>query len=329
MAHIRERSGKYFVEVQKNGIRKAATFRTKAEAKNWAAQTESDILAMKIGNYSKHTFLKAIDRYLKEISPQKKSYAKEKLRFEMLKRDFPQIVKKPLSEVAPADIAFWRDTRLKSVSNATVLRELSIIGNLFTVARKEWGWCGESPIPMIKKPSPPAPRERRITPSEVKKICRQLGYVTGRIETKSQEVALVFLIALRTGMRSGEILDLNKDRVNFKDRVLIVPHKTQHITGRERKIPITRHTVRLLGYLEKRGYYFTVDDKSRDALFRKAKKAQKIKDLHFHDSRAEALTRLAKKVDVMTLAKISGHKDLKILFNTYYRETAEDIAKRL
>jgi integrase len=74
---------------------------------------------------------------------------------------------------------------------------------------------------------------------------------------------------------------------------------------------------------------FTVSDTSRDALFRKACKALLIDDLHFHDARAEALTRLARKVDVMTLAKISGHKDLKQLLSTYYRETAQEIAARL
>lgn len=41
------------------------------------------------------------------------------------------------------------------------------------------------------------------------------------------------------------------------------------------------------------------------------------------------LTRLSRKVDVMTLAKISGHTDLRILQEVYYREAAEDIAARL
>ena len=40
-------------------------------------------------------------------------------------------------------------------------------------------------------------------------------------------------------------------------------------------------------------------------------------------------TLLARRVDVMTLARISRHKDLRILLNTYYRESAEDIAARL
>ncbi|MBL3575740.1 hypothetical protein JMK10_16285 [Rhodovulum sulfidophilum] len=41
------------------------------------------------------------------------------------------------------------------------------------------------------------------------------------------------------------------------------------------------------------------------------------------------LTRLSAKVDALTLAKISGHRDLSILLNAYYRETAADIAKKL
>jgi integrase len=65
-----------------------------------------------------------------------------------------------------------------------------------------------------------------------------------------------------------------------------------------------------------------------DATFRKLKRKANILDLHFHDSRAEAATRLAAKVDVLTLARILGHRDIRSLM-IYYRESAEDIAKRL
>ena len=51
-----------------------------------------------------------------------------------------------------------------------------------------------------------------------------------------------------------------------------------------------------------------------------------LQDLHFHDSRADALTRLSRRMDVMRLARISGHRDLRQLLQTYYRETAADVA---
>ena len=46
-------------------------------------------------------------------------------------------------------------------------------------------------------------------------------------------------------------------------------------------------------------------------------------------SAERAMREALEKVDVMTLAKISGHKDLRILQSVYYRETAEQIAARL
>lgn len=44
---------------------------------------------------------------------------------------------------------------------------------------------------------------------------------------------------------------------------------------------------------------------------------------------ATALTLLSRKMDALTLARISRHKDLNILMQRYYRETAESISARL
>ncbi|BBF09344.1 integrase [Haemophilus influenzae] len=65
-----------------------------------------------------------------------------------------------------------------------------------------------------------------------------------------------------------------------------------------------------------------------DHNFRKLKKMEGLENanLHFHDTRRE---RLAEKVDVMVLAKISGHRDLSILQNTYYAPDMAEIAQRL
>ena len=54
----------------------------------------------------------------------------------------------------------------------------------------------------------------------------------------------------------------------------------------------------------------------------------KIEDLTFHDSRHEACTRLARKIDVLDLARMIGHRDLRSLM-TYYNPSASEIADRL
>ena len=72
-----------------------------------------------------------------------------------------------------------------------------------------------------------------------------------------------------------------------------------------------------------------IDSLQVDALFRKAKKKALIGDLHFHDTRREATTRLAKILDVMELARITGHTELRILQAAYYAPKVEDLASKL
>ncbi len=94
-------------------------------------------------------------------------------------------------------------------------------------------------------------------------------------------------------------------------------------TGR-RLIPVGRVAGKLL-----QRPAFVVGANEASTLFAKLTRQLCIDGLTFHDARATALTLLAKKVNVLTLAKISGHRDANLLLNVYYRETAADIAARL
>ena len=329
MAYFRKVKAGWRVEVERNGVRSSGTFRTRAEGAGWASKIEAEIGAMKRGAYPRKTLGDAIDRYLREVTPGKRGKRAETLRLEALVREFKHLAGLQLVDVDTPQLATWRDARAALVTPGTVQREINLLRNLFTVARDEWRWCGHAPFVGLRMPGQNAPRTRRVLPAEVRIICRSLGYVTGRVRTKQQEVAIAFLIGLRTGMRASEILSLSDATVSLTDRVASVPHKMQYLTGRPRQLPLTRPGVRLLSYLAGRGKFFTVSAGSLDALFRKVRDRTLIADLHFHDSRAEALTRLARKVDVMTLARISGHKDLRVLLDTYYRESAADIAGRL
>jgi integrase len=329
MAYVRRRGKRWKAEVERNGVRLAQSFDTKAEATAWAAQEEAAILAGKRGQFPAKTFAQAIERYVEEVTPSKATAKTEEHRFEAIRKKYPALVKRLLTELRPEHIAEWRDDRLKKVTAGTVQRDLNSLSHLFTVAREEWRWMGESPLKGMRQPGDNPPRERRISCKEVRRICRRLGYRTGvKPATLSAQVALMFLVGIRTAMRAGEIHQLGDATVDKARRVARVKHKTQHLTGRPREIPLTKAALRLMAPLSG-PQWFTVSHTSRDALFRKACASCLIDDLHFHDSRAEALTRLSRKVDVMTLARISGHKDLRVLMASYYRESAEQIAARL
>lgn len=94
-------------------------------------------------------------------------------------------------------------------------------------------------------------------------------------------------------------------------------------TGRV-EVPVGRVAAKLLNRPP-----FQVGANEASTLFAKLTKQLLIDGLTFHDTRASALTWLARKVDVMTLARISRHRDLKMLMDHYYRETATEIASRL
>jgi len=54
-----------------------------------------------------------------------------------------------------------------------------------------------------------------------------------------------------------------------------------------------------------------------------------LSDVHFHDIRHEAASRLAEKLsNVLELSAVTGHRDLRML-KRYYHPRAEDLAKKL
>ena len=144
-----------------------------------------------------------------------------------------------------------------------------------------------------------------------------------------------YMVSLHTALRSGEVLRMARSNVDLDRRVYrLDAHKTDAHVG-VRHVPFTKRAAKLLRVLDDaakksgRDAYFTVSDGSRDTLWRKVRDRVMVSELHYHDSRAAALTWLARRYDVMTLAKISGHTDIQQLYSAYYRESAVDIAARL
>lgn len=126
-------------------------------------------------------------------------------------------------------------------------------------------------------------------------------------------------------MRSGEIVGLRWDDVDLEGRVAHLPITKN---GSARDVPLSLEAVRLLEALPKADPVFDLDSAQRDALWRKLRDRAGVVGLTFHDARHLAVTRLAKKLDVLDLARMVGHKNIQMLMR-YYNASASDIAKRL
>lgn len=330
MATIKQRGDKWRAQVRLRGESKSATFLRHSDAKAWVAREESRIMDSVQGNASRnHTFADILTRYMIEVTPSKRGEREETYRIKRIVQT--QIAGIVLSELRPQDIADWRDMRLQQVSAASVKRELTTISSVCEHAMKEWGLLNDNPVRKINKPKEPKARTRRPSHDEINRICTALLFddkCTDKPELAMQRVALAMLFAIETAMRAGEICGLQWSDISTERRIA---HLRMTKNGDSREVPLSSRALEIISML--RGIdeesVFAVDTGTLDALFRRARDKCGIEDLHFHDTRREALTRMSKKVPVEMLAKISGHRDLRILLNVYYRPDMSEIADLL
>ena len=149
-------------------------------------------------------------------------------------------------------------------------------------------------------------------------------------ESKSERIGAAIAFAIETAMRAGGICGITWEDVNLERRTVHLP-KTKN--GNPKTVPLSTTAVKVLQQLQTledcQRKAFNLKSDSLDVNFRKTRNKCLIDDLHFHDLRREALTRLARKVDVLNLAKISGHTDLRILQKVYCAPDMSDIALML
>lgn len=319
MASIRKTGDKWRAEVARGGDRRSKTFATKTEAKDWAARQEYEILnGAKVAAGLK--LAEVLDRYAREVSPTHRGHLWEAMRLAAFGRD--RLGGLALGKISQSDIAEWRDRRLRQVAPGTVRREMVLLSAVFTQARNEWKLIGASPMTDVAKPSEPPARDRRPTADEMARLALVFG---DDMSLMTARVWQAFLFAVETGMRAGEICGLTWERIDLSRRVARLP-MTKNGTARE--VPLSSAAVAIIQDLPRMSPVFGLTTRQVDAIWRKNRARAGVDGLNFHDSRHEAITRLAKKLDVLSLARMVGHRDIRQL-QSYFNESAEDLAKRL
>jgi integrase len=317
-------NGGYRAQVYVRGVRDTKVFRTKREATAWAAARETELR----GNASKpvserHTLREAAERYAEEVSPAKRGRKYEQARLAAFARE--PIAALPLSAVTADVLAAWRDSRLRVVTTGTVLREMTLIRSVLEQCRREWLWLEDNPIQDVRRPAAPDHRQVLIRWRQIRAMLRAMRWTPrARIQSVGQSVACCFLLALRTGMRAGELTGLTWDRVRA-DYVILPLTKTV-----PRTVPLSSKAQRVLRQM--RGWddvsVFGLTAATLDALFRKYRARCGLSGFTFHDSRHVAATMLARRLDVLELCRMFGWSSTKHAL-VYFNASASDIARRL
>ena len=140
MASIDKRGDVWRARVRIKGFTpKTRSFDTKAEAEQWAARIESQLLAGEDtcpDFASEMTLSEALERYAKEVTPTKKGAEQELWRIRAWQ-------KRPLASLKLSTAAHFSEFKMErqseSKSSNTIRLDLMLISAVFKKARKAWG----------------------------------------------------------------------------------------------------------------------------------------------------------------------------------------------
>ncbi|MBO1856863.1 tyrosine-type recombinase/integrase [Burkholderia cenocepacia] len=295
----------------------------------------------------------AIHRYLAEVSPTKKScYAEHSIARAWLAT---RLQGRPIDRLRNTDLIAVRDEWAETKAAATVVRRLAFLSHVYTVARKDWGHTElANPAQLVRRPTVRDARDRRLyTEIRLRGVREatcprdELGWIID--STQSAELPVILTLATETAMRRAEICKMRREHVDLMHGVIHLPETKN---GTARYVPMTpwaRETLRV--YLQgrsPRGPIFRITAGAATRAFVRACRRARhryemlcrqlgrrpnpayFRDLRFHDLRHEATSRLASIFELHELAKITGHKDTRMLLRYYHpdgRELARKIAR--
>ena len=331
MASIRKRirsdgTTSYRVDVRLKGFPpQRATFKRLTDAKKWGGQIEA---AIREGRYfktteaRKHTVEKAITRYKDSVLPTKKDGKKQENQLDWWADEIGPYT---LADVSPALLGEARDKLAQDRAPATVVRYLAALSHVFTVAVKEWGWLEDNPMRKVTKPKEPRGRVRFLSDDEAGPKGEIIEGERTRLlnacdKSSNSYLETIVVLALSTGMRQGEILNLRWPDVDLNSGRIVL-HETKN--GERRVVPLLGRARELLRELSKvrrldTDLLFPGRNPKKPVFIRtpwlEAVKAAGIEDLKFHDLRHSAASyMLMSGASLGEIAELLGHKTLQMV----------------
>lgn len=354
MATIRKRGTKFQAQIRRHGFAEfSKTFHKLADAKEWARcleiQADRQELPPSRKLLSTTTLAQLVLRYQKDVIPGKKGAEIEMIILNAFLRH--PICRKRLCDLNTADFAGYRDERLQKITAKSLKRQLSPIQNMFEIAKDEWRIpFKENPLAKLNLKSTDNKRERRLREGELERLADAAK------ANRNPYVLPIVLFALETAMRRGEMLSLRWGNVDL-ERLSVTVRESKN--GHSRIIPLTHKALLLLNNMRNtKKEIYNGAGAQFDPIFRltletlsanRSKKDNQIElcdcifpitpnalrlswericrragigDLHFHDLRHEAISRLFELgLTVPEVASISGHRDMRMLLRYAHADT--------
>jgi integrase len=310
------RNGKWYIDYYADGLRiRECVGKSKTEAINALAVRKAEIVQGRYNFESKKRsplFEEFADEYLKYSEANKKSFKRDISSLGNIK---PCFKGKRLSDICALDVERYKSNRKNQVKPGTVNRELSCLKHLYTKAI-EWGKAENNPCKGVKMFREDNKKERILSDVEAEKI----------IAASTENLKAIIITALKTGMRLGEILNLQWKDVEL-DKGVITVEKSKN--GKVRKIPINKLLTNILSNIKTKGKIFVFGNGVKPLVnvrdtFLRAVKAAGVDHVRFHDLRHTFATNLVMNgFDIVTVKELLGHSSIEMTMR-YSHPTPEN-----
>ena len=251
------------------------------------------------------TFPELAEKYLEFINGRLKSAYDMGLFVKTLIERFKN---KSLSDFTMQDLEIFQTDWVKKYSIAYTNRLTAVLKRMFTKAY-DWELIGEDVLKRVRKV--------KLLKGENKRLRYLSGEEAERlISASNKELKPIVITALNTGMRKSEILHLTWDRVDLKNRIILLDITKN---GERREIPVNNTLLNVLsGIIRniKTDYVFYNPETLKSYYdikksFATALRKAHIIDFHFHDLRHTFASRLVMGgVDLTTVKELLGHKSI-------------------
>lgn len=306
MASIRNRNGRWHVQVRRSGTKSVnRTFTLKSDAQLWAREQERAIELDGCDKPNKEllndTLSDLLKRYELEIAPSKKSYHVERYYFDLiLRQSFASIT---LKNLQASDIQNWINERNKTHRPASTIRVAGIIERAINIAIKNWNYpLAHNPMQKVMKPA-----------STARPILRLSFNTLQKLRSPSTKIGWIALFALETAMRRSEIANLKWSDINFTEHLIYV---TEAKNGHARHVPLSSRSIEAIQHMDGNSeYVFGMSSNAIRLAWQRLRNTQEIEGVRFHDLRHEAISKLFEKgLTVAEVGMISGHRTVGQLF---------------
>ena len=291
---------------------KSKIFQTKSQAQLWANAVERSFKKPKgLAEKPPHIFKEAIYSFIEGPLKSHRSGHNEKYPLQATANSWIGGV--PLKELSIRHFAAWREERLIKVKANTVMRELRILRVLLDWAKDELGCeLRTNPARELRVKGGSDARIPYLTKEEENHLLKALN------QNRNPEHKKLTQLALATGMRRSELLSLRWSDIDLNQAIARVRRKgcaAQGLSTAQRLVPLSRTALNLLKSFQKDKIDVVgVSTSASRHAFNRAKKAAGLKDLHFHDLRHIAISRMwSEGMNAIEISACSGHKDLRML----------------